>query len=120
MAASYIPPAPQQSSWWVAASAGSWFSGALVHIWRPEITDGCDIFCLLIWQNTFSFHTHILLSTHIKDFGEGEMIEMTILRYQVIPACYPQLIEPGVFSLSKLSQSHSLFLRELNPRILRD
>ena len=78
MAASYIPPAPQQSSWWVAASAGSWFSGALIHIWRPEITDGCDIFCLLIWQNTFSFHTHILLSTHIKDFGEGEMIEMTI------------------------------------------
>ena len=55
-----------------------------------------------------------------QDFGEGEMIEMTILRYQVIPACYPQLIEPGVFSLSKLSQSHSLFLRELNPRILRD
>ena len=94
--------------------------GALIHIWRPEITDGCDIFCLLIWQDTFSFHTCILLSTHFKDFGEGEMIEMTILRYQVIPASYPQLIEPGVFSLSKLSQSHSLFLRELNPRILRD
>ena len=31
--------------------------GALIHIWRAEITDGCDIFCLLIWQEIFSFHT---------------------------------------------------------------
>ena len=30
--------------------------GALIHIWRPEITDGCDISCLLIWQEMFSFH----------------------------------------------------------------
>ena len=30
--------------------------GALIHIWRPEITDGCDISCLLIWQEIFSFH----------------------------------------------------------------
>ena len=120
MAASYIPPAPQQSSWGMAASAGSWFSGALIHIWRPEITDGCDIFCLLIRQDTFSFHTCILLSTNIKDFGEGEMTEMTILEYQVISASYPQLIETGVFILCKLSQSHSLFLRELNPGIFRD
>ena len=30
--------------------------GALIHIWRPEIADGCDISCLLIWQEIFSFH----------------------------------------------------------------
>ena len=30
--------------------------GALIHIWRPEITDGCDISCLLMWQEIFSFH----------------------------------------------------------------
>ena len=30
--------------------------GALIHNWRPEITDGCDISCLLIWQEVFSFH----------------------------------------------------------------
>ena len=30
--------------------------GALIHIWRPEIADGCDIVCLLIWQDIFSFH----------------------------------------------------------------
>ena len=23
---------------------------------KPEITDGCDIFCLLTWQEIFSFH----------------------------------------------------------------
>ena len=31
--------------------------GALIHIWRPEITDGSDIFCLFIWQEIFSFHS---------------------------------------------------------------
>jgi len=30
--------------------------GALIYIWRPEITDGCDISCLLIWQEIYSFH----------------------------------------------------------------
>ena len=30
--------------------------GALIHIWRPEIADGYDISCLLIWQEIFSFH----------------------------------------------------------------
>ena len=29
--------------------------GALIHIWRPEITEGCDVSCL-IWQEIFSFH----------------------------------------------------------------
>ena len=30
--------------------------GTLIHIWRPEITDGCDISCLFIWQKKFPFH----------------------------------------------------------------
>ena len=35
-----------------------WISvlGALIPIWRQEITDSCDISCLLIWQELFSFH----------------------------------------------------------------
>ena len=32
--------------------------GALIHIWRPEITDGGDISGLLIWQEIFPFHSH--------------------------------------------------------------
>ena len=32
----------------------------LIHIWRPEITDGCDISYLLIWQKIFSFRTLFL------------------------------------------------------------
>ena len=30
--------------------------GALIHIWKPEIADNCDISCLLIWQDIFSLH----------------------------------------------------------------
>ena len=29
--------------------------GALIHIWRPEIADGCDICCLLIFRRYFHF-----------------------------------------------------------------
>ena len=40
--ASGIPPAPQ---WWAASirCIAAW--GALIHIWRPGIADGCDISC---------------------------------------------------------------------------
>ena len=31
--------------------------GALIHIWKPEITDGCETSCFLIWQEIFSFHS---------------------------------------------------------------
>ena len=55
MAASCFPPAPQQSPWGVGASSGS-VLGTLIHVWRPEITDGCCISCLFIWQEIFSFH----------------------------------------------------------------
>ena len=30
--------------------------GILIHIWRPEITDDCDISYLFIWQEKFSFY----------------------------------------------------------------
>ena len=46
--AAYIPPAPQQAPSGVPASAGSQFWGALVYLWRPEITDSHAISCLLI------------------------------------------------------------------------
>ena len=36
--------------------------GALIYIWRPEIADGCDISCLSILQEIFSFHSPICLS----------------------------------------------------------
>ena len=55
MAASCTPPTPQQSPRGVAALAGS-VLGALIYFLRPEIADGCDISCLLIWQEIFSFH----------------------------------------------------------------
>ena len=58
MAISCIPLAPQQSPWRVGGNSihGITVLGALIHIWRPEIADGCDISWLLIWQEIFSFH----------------------------------------------------------------
>ena len=55
MAAACIPPAPQQSPWGVATSAG-------FEVWEPsftfgpEIIGGCNISSLLKWQEIFSFH----------------------------------------------------------------
>ena len=39
---------------------------ALIHIWRPGITDGCDISCLLIWQDIFSSHTYYSITLCAK------------------------------------------------------
>ena len=36
--------------------------GALIHIWRPEITVACDITCLSTWQEIFSFHIGYFLT----------------------------------------------------------
>ena len=33
--------------------------GALIHTWRPEITDACDICCLLIFRRYFHFTAQI-------------------------------------------------------------
>ena len=57
MATSCIPPAPLQSlGWWGEHSLDRSF-GTLIHMWRPEVTDGCDISCLLVQQEIFSFHS---------------------------------------------------------------
>ena len=61
---SFLPP-PSQKSW----EGGSiyWISvlWALIYIWRPKITDGCDISCLLIFIN-ISFH---MLKLKFQYFG---------------------------------------------------
>ena len=45
--------------WHSPSSSGGWqhpaVLGALIHIWRPGIADGCDISYLLIWQEIFHF-----------------------------------------------------------------
>ena len=49
---------PSSSAITMGSGSIPWITvlGALTHIWRPEIIDGCDISCLLIWQEIFSFH----------------------------------------------------------------
>ena len=48
---------PHSSAITVGVGIIRWITiwGALTHIWRPEIADGCDISCLLIWQRYFHF-----------------------------------------------------------------
>ena len=60
MAISCIPLAPQQSPWRVGGNSihGITVLGALIHIWRPEIADGCDFSCLLIWQGDIFISQH--------------------------------------------------------------
>ena len=62
--ASCIPPPLQQSP--IRGGSIRWITvlGALIHVWRPEINDGCDSSCLLIWQETFSFHSALNRQTH--------------------------------------------------------
>ena len=47
---------PSSSAIIVGVSGILWiaFWGAHSHVWRTEIADGCDISCLLIWQEIFS------------------------------------------------------------------
>ena len=60
---SFLHPFPQFLSIYLGEGEGGsgsicWITvlGTLIHIWRPEIAEGCDISCLLIWQEIFSFH----------------------------------------------------------------
>ena len=50
-------PSPSSSAINMGRGSVTWISvlWALIHIWRPEIADGRDISCLLIWQKIFSF-----------------------------------------------------------------
>ena len=73
--ASCTLPAPQQlglgEAWGGAATSTGWHGsqlvlGALIHLWRPAITDGCFIPCLLIWQDVFSFHSMLFITRKKK------------------------------------------------------
>ena len=65
---------PELSANSCAGSSVCWLSvwGALIHIWRPEITNGCDIFSLLIRQEMASLVTQTvknLLACNAGDPG---------------------------------------------------
>ena len=97
------PPAPtlQQSPWGVVAYTGSdW--GALIHIWRPESTDGCDIFCLLIRQETASLVAQMVKNlsamqeTWVQSLGREDLLEKKMAAPSSILAWrIPWTEEPG-------------------------
>ena len=59
---------PSSSAVTVEGGQGHWIAvlGALIHILRPEIADGCGISYWLIWKETFAFH-----SAHLKQCTAG-------------------------------------------------
>ena len=59
---------PSSSAITVGGGSSHWITvlGALIHIWRPGITDGCDVSYLLLWQEICSFY--ILKLKKIKNF----------------------------------------------------
>ena len=66
--ASCISPAPQHlcgggSIHWIAVL------GALIHIWRPEIAEGCDLSCLLIWQEVKWSESRSVESDSLRSHG---------------------------------------------------
>ena len=69
---------PSSSAIIVGDGSICWISvwGAFFHFWRPEITDGCDISCWLIWQEIFSFHTGFLnFKVHVNHLGYNIKIQ---------------------------------------------
>ena len=60
----YFWQSPSSKAITLGRGAGSSFCWiavlvALIHIWKPGITDSCDISCLLIRQEIFSLHMKI-------------------------------------------------------------
>ena len=58
---------PSSSAIMVGGGSIRWIAvlEALIHIWRPEIAEGCVISCLLIWQEMVSFHTATIPTNYI-------------------------------------------------------
>ena len=90
--------------------------GALIHIGRPKIAGSCDISCLLIWQEIFSFHTGHrpdctvsfcscfsflpypqLLHTHYKGRSFLECVVSSVrgqaLLRSILPGLWPQMVK---------------------------
>ena len=96
------PPAPQQSLWAVAAYSESVF-GALIHIWRPEIADSWDMFCLLIWKEIFSFHISICAPVCIGNLQPGVLWRERCLPetlWGIPPLCFQGSSAKGQTSVS--------------------
>ena len=65
--------------------------GALIHLWRPEIADGCFISCLLIWQEIFSFHSMLLINRKKKLLCQGHCNEEAFQRPDLQPQPRPSV-----------------------------
>ena len=51
----WLSPSSSKITMWGGDTPWIAVWGALIHIWRPEIADGCDISCLFICRRYFHF-----------------------------------------------------------------
>ena len=101
--ASCTLPAPQQlglgGAWGGATtSTGSHGSqlvlGALIHLWRPAIADGCFIPCLLIWQGHIFISQYVVHYQKKKLLCQGHCDEEAFQRLDLQPQPRPS-VSPG-------------------------
>ena len=83
--------------------------GDLIHIRRPEITDGCDISCLLLWQEIFSRNSLYKFSNlhknkHIYLVSKSNPYNVVYLKQ----LCYYLLLWLEIFSCNSLYKFSNL------------
>ena len=77
---------PSSSAITTGVGSTHWITvwGALIHIWRPEVADGCDISCLSVWQKTFSFHTALPNTSKPYPGPTARLVVPRVLQKQII------------------------------------
>ena len=76
---------------------------AFNHIWSPEITDGCGISCLLIWQEIFSF------CSSFKWLAEFNFWRLQACAPCVLVGCYEGSFSASGCCLHSLANAYSPF-----------
>ena len=81
---SYLLAFPQlfSNQWWRVSICWITVLGALIRIWRPEISGGCDISNLLKWREIFSFHTDFHMTCCLLFPPKGNNNNSFVFLYQ--------------------------------------
>ena len=85
--------------------------GARIHIWRPEIADGYDIFCLLKWQEICSFHAY----TYIQSCLDFILIWVTMEHWVEFLVLYSRFFLLVIYLIYTCVCIHSVVSNSLWP-----
>ena len=104
---------PSSSAITIGVGSIRWISvwGALIHIWRPEIADGYDIFCLLKWQEICSFHAY----TYIQSCLDFILIWVTMEHWVEFLVLYSRFFLLVIYLIYTCVCIHSVVSNSLWP-----